>query len=86
MTQTYKKNKSGYRYFDREKVNLKERLFKKPRRAEVAGDIPLCYVEDSKTVFYLLLNEFPKNILKFGSAGSGKTNIDRIIEIGLYKA
>ena len=80
------REKSGYRYFSRDKIKPKERVFKKPRRSEVAGDIPLCWVEDSKVVFHLLLNEFPKNILKFGSAGSGKTNIDRVIEIGFYNA
>lgn len=61
------------------------RLFKRPRPLQVAGDIRLGYLHGTKDIFRLLKKEMVQHLLMVGRSGSGKTNIIRIMQIELSR-
>ncbi len=61
------------------------RYFKRPRPKQVAGDVRLGYLYNSKTIFGLLIKELVQHMLIVGRSGSGKTNILRIMQVELSR-
>ncbi len=61
-----------------------KQTFIKPTAKQVAGDIGIGYIKDSKLIYHLYLKELVQHFLVVGRSGSGKTNLFRVIMVGLY--
>lgn len=61
-------------------------IFKTPMPSEVKGDILIGYVGRNFNVpFYLTLQDFKEKVLILGRSTMGKTNLMRVIQVGLYQ-
>lgn len=60
-------------------------LLKKPFAHEVSGDVRIGHVMNANIIFGLMLNEINQHTLIFGRSGSGKTNLNRVIQFEFYR-
>lgn len=61
-----------------------KKTFIKPTPSQVAGDIRIGNIKDSNLIYHLYLKEIVQHFLVVGRSGAGKTNLFRVIMVGLY--
>ena len=81
----FNKSQKNYKYFNRNAIISRGQLFHLPMPYQVSGDIRLCHVKDTFTIFGILISELLQHGLLVGRSGAGKTNVLRIIQLELYR-
>ncbi len=81
-------NENQYRYFKKQSGGAPypgNSLFSRPRAHQVAGDIRLGQINNTKMIFGILRKELVQHLLLVGRSGAGKTNVIRILQIELHR-
>jgi len=84
-----KLSNNGYQYVQRpsfrniDLANFKR--FRQPTQEQVGGEIRIGYLEGTKIVFGISRDEMTQNMLEVGRSGTGKTNLQRVIQLELHR-
>ena len=77
---TREKQPHRYRYFQSRTASIFEKAF----AHQISGDVLIGKDKSSKLSFGVNIDELSRHSLIFGSSGSGKTNLLRVIQLQLY--
>ena len=75
-------DKYEYKYFQKESLRG---LFERPLPCQVSGEMRLCYIKNTQTVFGINSDELVQHMCIVGRSGSGKTATLRIIQLELAR-